>query len=684
MNLAWRRISLVLTFMATCLFLVFAVLPSTAYARSYAVTQVHILGEGKTDGTFVITELRTLEFKGEFHAVDWFIPENNSAGLEVVRVCEVDDNGHISVDYPFDTSEDPGTWSMLRMDSGEIRVSANFVKADETVTFGIQYRVKGALKAWSDTAELNWQAIGPKTSVPTEDVEIWIKLPVPESEAITLGENVRAWADGPLTGYLEQDEDGDIHLVCPEVEPGQYLSVLSAFPVEWLNEVTPSEEPRLEEIMTMGRDIAKAANDERARARMIEGGINYGYPAVASVVSIGGLGFLLSRYFKYCRRGKRQFRDKYWRDVPSDDHPAVIGTLWRGKTSHEDLSATLMKLTSDGVMRIDKVRVDQKLSTGKIVTKDDYMLTLNEEKYKKLTDGIDLPAAQMLFKTIPKGRKGGNGYGGVLVDSVQYANTGASPVANLLTENSICFSEVKSCSGDYYSEFSSYYSSWSSAINQTIWSRKFYNREALDWGDRMKKIGAVTVVISFFLLMLSIEILPLIPSLMVFISGLIVMILGFFMDSPKHRRSDEAREILAKTKALRKWLCDFTNLKEAIPTDVILWNRLLVMATVLGVSERVIEQLQIAAPQVLANLEFSNMYTWCSPSTTAGIAASFFASQIDHASRPTSSYSSSSSTHDIASSRDSSESGSSGGFGGGGHGSSFGGSSFGGGGFGAR
>ena len=44
---------------------------------------------------------------------------------------------------------------------------------------------------------------------------------------------------------------------------------------------------------------------------------------------------------------------------------------------------------------------------------------------------------------------------------------------------------------------------------------------------------------------------------------------------------------------MKRWLLDFTDLDEAVPQDVVLWNRLLVMAVVLGVSDQVIEKLGV-------------------------------------------------------------------------------------------
>lgn len=72
--------------------------------------------------------------------------------------------------------------------------------------------------------------------------------------------------------------------------------------------------------------------------------------------------------------------------------------------------------------------------------------------------------------------------------------------------------------------------------------------------------------------------------------------------------SAEAVELKARLSALRKWLQEFTLLKEAVPRDVALWDRLLVMAVVLGVADRVVEQLRMVAPEVLENPYFYSYY----------------------------------------------------------------------------
>ena len=62
------------------------------------------------------------------------------------------------------------------------------------------------------------------------------------------------------------------------------------------------------------------------------------------------------------------------------------------------------------------------------------------------------------------------------------------------------------------------------------------------------------------------------------------------------------------TAAMRstRWLEDFTNLDEAVPDDLILWNKMLVLAAAFGVSDEVLRQLADAVPVDLREDENGN------------------------------------------------------------------------------
>ena len=96
-------------------------------------------------------------------------------------------------------------------------------------------------------------------------------------------------------------------------------------------------------------------------------------------------------------------------------------------------------------------------------------------------------------------------------------------------------------------------------------------------------------------------------------------IYAIFAASSTTALNQEGREVKAQLKALRNWLKDFTRLNEAIPTDVVLWNRLLVMAVVLGVADEVIKQLETVLPEVLHDDYMSSTYGWYYVSSTSNM-----------------------------------------------------------------
>ena len=76
-------------------------------------------------------------------------------------------------------------------------------------------------------------------------------------------------------------------------------------------------------------------------------------------------------------------------------------------------------------------------------------------------------------------------------------------------------------------------------------------------------------------------------------------------------------ELREKCEALKRWLEDFTRLGEAVPADVTLWNKLLVMAVALGVSDKVLRELADAVPRDVREDYYGGyyypIYWWCYP-----------------------------------------------------------------------
>ena len=84
-----------------------------------------------------------------------------------------------------------------------------------------------------------------------------------------------------------------------------------------------------------------------------------------------------------------------------------------------------------------------------------------------------------------------------------------------------------------------------------------------------------------------------------------------------NRRTHHANEVHAKTKALEKWLCEFTQLDERPALDTKVWGEFMVYATILGVADKAIEQMKIAQPAMFdddayATTGYLPWWFWCS------------------------------------------------------------------------
>ena len=80
-----------------------------------------------------------------------------------------------------------------------------------------------------------------------------------------------------------------------------------------------------------------------------------------------------------------------------------------------------------------------------------------------------------------------------------------------------------------------------------------------------------------------------------------IVLVGIGVGLTFRRFTPEGAEVAARCMALKHWLEDFTRLKEAVPGDLVLWNKLLVMGVALGVSKEVLRQLAEAVPADLRN-----------------------------------------------------------------------------------
>ena len=617
--------------------------PSHALARDYSIDAVSIDASVAEDASLTVEEERDFDFDGLFHGVYWKIPtqgtEEHPIQVTVLSVGELIDGNYL--EFEQSDSEAEKTYQLTAYDS-YLRVKLFSTHSDEMGRFVIKYRVANAALRYEDTSELYWKFVSDGWDVDSRKVACTVHLPVPQGETVRPEDNVRAWGHGPLDARVDF-RGNDIVYSVPDVGSSEFAEARIAFPEAWLSKASVTKGSKLDEILSEEQKWADQANAARVRARVVM----FLVAAVLIIVPVGSIVIAIVQLVRYKRTHRPVFDDKYFRDVPSDDHPAVLGALLNGgDATNEGLTAALMRLTDEHYAKLEKLTYRKKGFMGREKLEEDYCLTVTSwppEANAPSAQAIDYQTARFLFRRL-------------------------APLASSKSHSKkeLYFSSIEKVAHDHPEEYSNYRDSWDSSVGSACVKRKFFVDESGVTNAPLLIAVTVNVLVGIGALFA----LPILEApntyygllLLVLVASAIVAVISSRFKS----LSREAIELIAQLKALKRWLKDFTRLEEAIPQDVELWDRLLVMATVLGVADEVIKQLRMSNPELLESSRLSSTYGWYCVSNTIGSPARMFSSA-------------SASAHSISTAALSSSSMSSGGGGGGGF-SSGGGGGFGGGG----
>lgn len=629
--------------------------PQVAWARSLGMTRADIAAFLGTDGSLTVVEQRTYQSKGSYSGILWDVRQGSYQGREVrasvAEVSVVTDGQRTALQEGREGV--PGTYELA--DKGDhLQLKVFWPMEEESVTFEVAYVLGSVATRWADVGELYWQYVPADEQAQGEwlNVSCSVSLPVPEGVAVQPGENVRAWGHGPIDGEVSFEGNG-VRLFSPGVGSAEFLEVRVAFPAEWLADVPVTDEARLDAILAEEDQWAREANSRRWKARLVA----YGYPAFMCLAGIGSALFVYRHNKRRRQMGPApQFSETYYRDVPTDDHPAVLGMLFRAGQMHAaDLSATLMRLADRGAIALDAVNTEKAGKHGTTKSVREWQLTRCAAPRAGGVDArskrIDDAALSFVFDAV------GTGQGRTHKELLASPSGGPS----------VLMSDFAEVAEKWPMSYQKGYDGWVDAVQAAYDERGFVAKNSDDLVSAIMGLGCFALAVIFAVAGMFMGV----PNFLLCVGFIVWFGAGIYIvlsdnNVPSVTYTQEAMDVRAKLAALKRWLEEFTNLEEAIPTSVVLWNRLLVMATVLGVADKVVAQLKVHMPELLADPGF-RVYRWHDPDLADGLAmpAASIGRAVSEASREL--------HHDVstgsaASSRSSSSRGSGGGFSSGGGG----------------
>lgn len=300
--------------------LAFLVLPTTAGAVDFSISDVKINAQLEPDGTVQVKEQHTYDFDSEFNGIIREIQPKQGASIE---------------DF---TASEKGKALEIEKRDAEYRVHR---KGDsEVIVFDLQYTIRNGMEKYNDGAQFHWPFFDRRNETDYGNMTITI---IPPSQA----------SDVMFIGYDSAEETG-------EVQPdGTVIFSLGEVHAGDNGDIRVVYEPSLFPAMTVvDGDIRPTVKKDQETAAMLRQEFSEKQQMIGTVGSVsataGIFGVGLIGFFANARR-KRYVKEAYYQMesngfyVPANDMslPAVL-LFKNGVASVELMSAALLDLVRKG------------------------------------------------------------------------------------------------------------------------------------------------------------------------------------------------------------------------------------------------------------------------------------------------------------------------------------------------
>jgi uncharacterized membrane protein len=515
----------------------------------FDLESIDVQAEVQPDGSMEVTERVRYDFHDDFGigTRDFELPRFGSPNAyEITDIQATTADGE-----PLDTVTDSPTLFEWELDPSGGRITG----ARE---YELTYTVQDAVAQWSDVGELEWRWIG-STAPPVDRFRAEVTMP-------GSGEGVRAWGHGPLNGEVSENDGGTVTFTVDDVPSGQFVeshvvAPASAFDGPFL------DQPMLDEILAEEEADAAAANRARdqaeAEAQREETARGIYTVAMALLVPLALLLFWLM--WRVWGKEPAQPDDigEYWREVP-DDPPAVAVALRSfGTVDSTAYAATAIDLAQRGFLTVEEYEEDKLIGSTQ-----GYRFRRTDQSAKGLLP-FESTLLAMLFRD---------------------------------GDREVTQAELQSWARAHQAESQKLWQKFQQQVEAEERKRKYINR------------GRPHVYLLPILLAVAIGMLGLvgfglgapIPAGAGLLTGVVVLALTVVM----RQRSPEGARRFAMWDGLGRFLEDFSRLgdDDVRVADKAIYERYLVAAVALGVSDKLVEGLRLRIPEVANDPGFASWY----------------------------------------------------------------------------
>lgn len=585
---------------------------AVATAKAYHFTDVEIDATILSDGSLELVESRTFDFEGSFSSA-FFTVDGDPALVEDFQVTR----------EPIEGVAGPLLVTTERLPS-QFKGSWSFRAVDEPVTFQISYRVRCAVDVYEDTAHLLWQFVGSGWTEPTDRVRVTLHVPgratgeIPprltdvcnpgpvgdlpsvERAGLAAGE-VRAWGHGPLGGEIRIPDPSTVTFQIEHLAPGTFVEGSVIFPPESVPLAYQHQEARRAEILEEEGALAREANALRRRYQSNRRATGM----LTALIPLLTVGLVAIAY----RRDRVACIPRHLQEPPEDIHPVELAYLWsayRGALSPKTAYRTQL-------LHLARLRAIDMWAVGRVSAPEDIRIRLRKMPRRK---GLDRDFAEFLF----------DGDGSKVTSMKELSATTGRPANEL--RDWVRRLQVKTRGNlRRLTSARARLESWlvaAFALGTVVWALA---SDSLAWSMALlAALAAVLFGLAAFTLIGLVRrakslrlgfgsilaavavILFLLPASAItnaFLADsdraalLVTVVLSSWMVALRlmpERLDTDTRTRVARWKAFRRFLKEFSSLPDAPALAVIVWEHYLVLATAFDVARQVEKQVKALVP----------------------------------------------------------------------------------------
>ena len=406
---------------------------------------------------------------------------------------------------------------------------------NERIVFFISYTITNVVVHHNDVAEIFWPFVG-NFEDDIRNIQIRLLLPSPDASDF-----FRVWGHGPLSGeinWLRNDDNVPIgaYAIMQNYRARNEIDLRMTFDKSLiLVHVLPKESgvDAFDSILAIEEEKAAAANRQRQAIKIL-----FYTTVIASIVYFATLILLwIYIYIKFNRAHKSSFYHKYYREFIEDYDVEVIDYLFNKKITPSAMSASIMNL-------IYKKNVEVTQLEGK---KKEYSFKLLNDKK---TSSNEKYLIKFLFEEV------GTDNTFTIKQLQKYASSSKTCVS-----------------------FTTSYETWKNKVITEGIKQNFFESNT-----KIKTVGilygVLGILITVFAFLNHIE--SIFPYIIVVPAIIFIIYIALFSKRTKH-----GNDHFVKWRAFRRFLLDFSILPKREVPEVIIWERYMVYATVLGVAQKV-------------------------------------------------------------------------------------------------